>query len=126
MRLGFVGLGIMGSRMAANLLTAGYALTVYNRSVDKTTPLADAGQVVQDAPASLEKIREYLAFFNATASEGRKEGTVQGTDENSVRRHVSWKAVDKGDAVVNITQLRADPTVVPGLVLGLHHLPCPD
>ncbi len=31
-RIGFIGLGIMGAPMAANLLRAGHALTVYNRS----------------------------------------------------------------------------------------------
>jgi 3-hydroxyisobutyrate dehydrogenase len=31
-RIGFVGLGIMGSRMAANLRRAGYDLTVFNRT----------------------------------------------------------------------------------------------
>jgi 3-hydroxyisobutyrate dehydrogenase-like beta-hydroxyacid dehydrogenase len=32
MRVGFIGLGIMGSRMAANLRRAGHDLTVYNRT----------------------------------------------------------------------------------------------
>ncbi|MEA2224194.1 MAG: 3-hydroxyisobutyrate dehydrogenase, partial [Solirubrobacteraceae bacterium] len=31
-RVGFVGLGIMGSRMATNLARAGYELTVFNRT----------------------------------------------------------------------------------------------
>jgi 3-hydroxyisobutyrate dehydrogenase len=33
--VGFVGLGIMGSRMAANLARAGYEVAVYNRTADK-------------------------------------------------------------------------------------------
>ena len=32
MRIAFLGLGIMGSRMAANLLAAGHELTVWNRT----------------------------------------------------------------------------------------------
>ena len=31
-KLGFIGLGIMGYPMAKNLLKAGYAVTVYNRT----------------------------------------------------------------------------------------------
>ncbi|MBM3457466.1 MAG: NAD(P)-dependent oxidoreductase, partial [Armatimonadetes bacterium] len=31
-KLGFIGLGIMGRPMCANLLKAGYSLTVWNRS----------------------------------------------------------------------------------------------
>ncbi|MEA3211466.1 MAG: binding domain of 6-phosphogluconate dehydrogenase [Chthoniobacter sp.] len=32
MKIGFIGLGIMGSRMAANLQTGGHSLIVFNRS----------------------------------------------------------------------------------------------
>ena len=34
-RVGFVGIGIMGSRMAARLLDAGHELTIYNRTASK-------------------------------------------------------------------------------------------
>jgi 3-hydroxyisobutyrate dehydrogenase len=52
--VGFVGLGIMGSRMAANLARAGYELTVFNR----TRATADAwaaehGATVADSPAAV-------------------------------------------------------------------------
>ncbi|AHY46596.1 2-hydroxy-3-oxopropionate reductase [Rubrobacter radiotolerans] len=39
-RVGFVGLGIMGGPMARNLLEAGYAVTVQNRSPEKAERLA--------------------------------------------------------------------------------------
>jgi 3-hydroxyisobutyrate dehydrogenase len=47
-RIGFVGLGIMGSRMAANLRRAGYELTVYNRTRERADAWAaeDGGTVV--------------------------------------------------------------------------------
>ena len=35
MKLGFIGLGQMGVGMAANLVKAGHAVTVYNRSAAK-------------------------------------------------------------------------------------------
>ena len=35
MRIGFIGLGIMGARMAANLFKAKHELTVYNRTKRK-------------------------------------------------------------------------------------------
>ena len=35
-RLGFIGMGGMGSRMAARLLTAGYDVTIYNRHRERT------------------------------------------------------------------------------------------
>ncbi len=35
MQIGFIGLGIMGSRMAANLLKAEHELTIHNRTREK-------------------------------------------------------------------------------------------
>jgi 3-hydroxyisobutyrate dehydrogenase-like beta-hydroxyacid dehydrogenase len=40
----------MGARMARRLLDAGYALTVYNRTREKTAPLAEHGATVADSP----------------------------------------------------------------------------
>ena len=41
-KIGFMGLGIMGTPMAANILKAGYPVMVYNRSPEKAGPLAQA------------------------------------------------------------------------------------
>lgn len=43
MHIGFIGLGNMGSGMAANLLKAGHAVTAYNRSPAKVDALAQQG-----------------------------------------------------------------------------------
>ena len=43
MKIGFIGLGIMGKPMALNLLKAGYELTVANRTGAKCAPLVAAG-----------------------------------------------------------------------------------
>ena len=43
MHIAFIGLGIMGSRMAQNLLSAGHQLSVYNRSPEPARLLAEAG-----------------------------------------------------------------------------------
>ncbi|MFP4573558.1 MAG: NAD(P)-dependent oxidoreductase [Desulfobacterales bacterium] len=40
MKIGFIGMGIMGRRMAANLASAGYDLRVYNRTKIKPLPFA--------------------------------------------------------------------------------------
>ena len=40
MKVGFVGPGLMGTGMAANLLKAGHELTVYNRTRAKLEPLS--------------------------------------------------------------------------------------
>ncbi|BCI55342.1 3-hydroxyisobutyrate dehydrogenase [Mycolicibacterium litorale] len=43
MHIGFIGLGNMGSGMAANLLTAGHEVTAYNRTAAKVDALAAKG-----------------------------------------------------------------------------------
>jgi 3-hydroxyisobutyrate dehydrogenase-like beta-hydroxyacid dehydrogenase len=53
-RVGFVGLGIMGSRMAANLARAGYELTVFNRTrATAEAWAAEHGGTVADSPAAV-------------------------------------------------------------------------
>ena len=50
MRVGFVGLGIMGRPMAKNLLKAGFQVTAYNRSPGPREELAEAGADVVTTP----------------------------------------------------------------------------
>lgn len=49
MKVAFIGLGIMGSRMAANLLKNGVDLTVYNRSTEPTEVLQAQGAKVANS-----------------------------------------------------------------------------
>ncbi|WP_201315537.1 NAD(P)-dependent oxidoreductase [Dyella sp. EPa41] len=50
MKVGFIGLGAMGSAMASNLIKAGHEVTVWNRSHGPTEPLASLGaKVVKSA-----------------------------------------------------------------------------
>lgn len=55
MKIGFIGLGIMGSRMAANLLKKGYELVVHNRTKAKAGPLIAQGAEWADSPAEVAK-----------------------------------------------------------------------
>jgi 3-hydroxyisobutyrate dehydrogenase-like beta-hydroxyacid dehydrogenase len=53
-RVGFVGLGIMGSRMAANLARAGHELTVFNRTrATAEAWVAEHGGTLADSPADV-------------------------------------------------------------------------
>jgi len=53
MKIGFIGLGTMGSRMAANLQKHGHSLVVFNRTRGKAEPLLAAGARWADAPDAL-------------------------------------------------------------------------
>lgn len=50
-KIGFVGLGAMGSRMAANLVAAGHEVVVWNRDPAKAKPFAERGVEVAKSPA---------------------------------------------------------------------------
>jgi len=51
MKVGFIGLGQMGSAMAANLIKGGHDVTVWNRSAGKAEPLVAAGAKRAASPA---------------------------------------------------------------------------
>jgi 3-hydroxyisobutyrate dehydrogenase-like beta-hydroxyacid dehydrogenase len=53
MKIGFIGLGIMGSRMAANLQKHGYPLVVFNRTRAKAEFLLGSCGTFSDSPAKL-------------------------------------------------------------------------
>lgn len=55
MKLGFVGLGIMGQPMALNLLSGGHELAVWNRTASACEPLRAAGATVEDTPAAVAR-----------------------------------------------------------------------
>ena len=52
-RIGFAGLGLMGSRMARQLLDKGWPLTVWNRTPERCAPLREAGALVAATPREL-------------------------------------------------------------------------
>ncbi len=53
MKIGFIGLGIMGSRMAANLQKHDYSLVMFNRTRAKAEPLLGPCGTFSDSPAKL-------------------------------------------------------------------------
>ena len=53
MKIGFIGLGIMGKPMSKNLIKAGYELVVCNRSRDSVEEVAALGAEPADSPADV-------------------------------------------------------------------------
>jgi 3-hydroxyisobutyrate dehydrogenase-like beta-hydroxyacid dehydrogenase len=51
MKVGFIGLGNMGSAMARNLIKAGHSLAVYNRTLSRAEAFASSGARVAETPA---------------------------------------------------------------------------
>lgn len=79
MKVGFIGLGQMGSAMAANLLKAGHEVTVYNRSRDKAEALAGQGAKVAATVADAcggEAVFTMLAHDDALSAVVHGDGGV--------------------------------------------------
>jgi len=54
MRIGFLGLGNMGTPIALRLLSAGHELSVWNRTEERTKPLIHEGAIAAATPAEAE------------------------------------------------------------------------
>lgn len=78
MHIAFLGLGIMGSRMAANLLAAGHDLTVWNRSPAKADALVAAGARLADSPDAA--VAEAQVVWTMLARPAAVEGVAFGPD----------------------------------------------
>ncbi|MCT7654612.1 NAD(P)-binding domain-containing protein [Oceanimonas sp. NS1] len=68
MKLGFIGIGLMGKPMTERLLAAGFDVTVWNRSADKLAEVATAGAHVAGSIGELtEKVDLVLLCLANTA-----------------------------------------------------------
>jgi len=65
--IAFLGTGLMGRPMAGRLLAAGYPVTVWNRTPDKTRPLAEQGATVAPTAAAAIRDAEVVVLMLADA-----------------------------------------------------------
>ena len=83
MRVGFVGLGIMGRPMALNLLKGGHEVTVWARRPESMAPLLEAGAQGAANPAAVAAQVDVVFSMVADAPDVREvmlgaQGVVQG------------------------------------------------
>lgn len=78
MTIGFIGLGIMGGGMAANLCRKGFALVVHNRTRAKAEPLLAAGATWAETPAALA--RQVTTVITMLAHPEAVAATAMGAD----------------------------------------------
>jgi 3-hydroxyisobutyrate dehydrogenase len=63
MKIGYIGIGIMGRPMAHNLIKAGHEVFIYNRTKEKCVPLEQIGAKVEESPAAVTRQSE-VVFTN--------------------------------------------------------------
>lgn len=95
MKIGFIGLGQMGSGMAANLLKAGHEVSIYNRSAGKTESLVRMGA---KAPGEIATSSASDAVITMLANDEAvesvvfgKAGVLQSLPKNAV--HISCSTI---------------------------------
>ena len=84
-----LGLGTMGTGMAANLLKTGFSVTVYNRTAAKAKPLTDAGARFGSTPAEAVKDRSVIISMLADDTASRevwlgKDGALAATRKGAI------------------------------------------
>ena len=77
-QLGFIGLGVMGSRVAKRLLDAGHIVTGYNRTKSKAQWLLDSGMKWGDSPRAVTQSSD-IVFSMVTNTEALR-AVVNGDD----------------------------------------------
>jgi 3-hydroxyisobutyrate dehydrogenase-like beta-hydroxyacid dehydrogenase len=90
MKIGFIGLGIMGSRMAANLQKQGHSLVLFNRTRDKAEFLL--GRCGKFAASPAELAGQVDVLFTMLAHPDAVEQTAMGLDGflNFLRPDALW------------------------------------
>lgn len=78
MKVGFIGLGSMGSEMARYLIKAGHELTVYNRTRSHAEPFAALRARIAATPS--EAARDVDAVITMLADDPAAEAVVFGSD----------------------------------------------
>lgn len=76
LKVGFIGLGLMGNPMAKNILKNGFDLTVYNRTQEKTKEFKKLGASIASSPAELAQQSDVIITM-VTGPEDVKEVTDQ-------------------------------------------------
>ncbi len=84
MKLGYIGIGLMGKPMVLRLLAAGHEVTVWNRSRDKLAPVLEKGAKEAASPAEVARAAE-IVMMCVTDQKAAEEvlfsssGVVHGT-----------------------------------------------
>ena len=88
-KIGFIGLGNLGTPIALNLIDSGHTLYVYNRTASKAAPLAAKGAIVCDSIASLAK--QCNIVFTIVSDDAALKDISEG--ENGLLNHLRKESI---------------------------------
>src|SRR5689334_3952143 len=96
MRIGFIGLGIMGRPMALNLLKAGFSVTAYNRTREKMNPVVKAGAHAADSASDAAARSEVIITMVSDTPD---------VDDVLFGRHGVWDGVTDGQTIIDMSSI---------------------
>lgn len=76
MKIGFIGLGALGTPLAQNILESGHELYVYNRTISKTKTLAEKGAKVCDSIKAMAQ-HVHVVFTIVSDDEALKDVSAE-------------------------------------------------
>ena len=100
MKVGFIGLGAMGSGMALNLRKAGYDLVVYDVRKESTQPLVGAGATAAETLADLGRAANVVFTSLPGPKEMKEVGLGEGGLLGSMRTGSTWFDVSTNSPTV--------------------------
>lgn len=103
--VGFIGLGIMGSPMAAHLVNAGFSVAGYDRAADKLAALVDAGGRAANSIADAVREADVVAVMVPDSPQVREVllGGVDGEDG-------VFATAKPGTLIIDFSSIRPDVT----------------
>lgn len=117
LRIGFIGLGLMGQPMSLNLIKAGFPLVVWSRTQSKADPVVAAGASLAASPAEVARRSDVVITIVSDSPdveqvvlgpdgviEGARRGAVvvdMSTISPAVTRSMAHRLAEKGVAMLD-------------------------
>jgi 3-hydroxyisobutyrate dehydrogenase-like beta-hydroxyacid dehydrogenase len=121
MDIGFIGLGSMGSAIAANLVRAGHKVVVWNRTPQKAQPLVEAGATLAQTPAEAARTGVVITMLSDdTAVESvvhAPDGVLASLPQGGLHISMSTISVELADRLA-AAHAAAGQRYLSGCVLG--------
>ncbi|WP_050614591.1 NAD(P)-dependent oxidoreductase [Bacillus testis] len=92
--IGFIGIGVMGSSMASNLMDKGYDLIVYTRTKEKAEELLDKGAEWSESPRLLAQSADVIISI---------VGYPKDVEEIYLGEEGAFQSARKGTIVIDMT-----------------------
>jgi len=88
-KIGIIGLGMLGNAVGMHLLEAGFDVTVYNRTKEKTEKIKEKGAKIASSPKEIAELVELVIIVVKDADAVKevsfeKNGIVEGKNEKLI------------------------------------------